>query len=176
MREHDRRLQLRPATAHRMAILAMDQLGWLLGDLVPRAEICRELDRAVAVARTGRAAILLPSAPMSADPLPASWAVTSDLIAAWVAGACGATRLVLVKAIDGLWRDWPPRGAPLARVTVADLAALQAAGRAAGVDRHFPTALAAAGVEAWMIGGSDPERLAALLDGHAVPGTLITPA
>ena len=32
-----------------------------------------------------------------ADPLPHSWDVTSDSIAAWVAGAVGARRLVLVK-------------------------------------------------------------------------------
>jgi hypothetical protein len=32
-----------------------------------------------------------------ADPLPHTWEVTSDSIAAWVAGALGATQLVLVK-------------------------------------------------------------------------------
>jgi len=32
-----------------------------------------------------------------ADPLPHSWDVTSDSIAAWVAGAAGASQLVLVK-------------------------------------------------------------------------------
>jgi aspartokinase-like uncharacterized kinase len=31
------------------------------------------------------------------DPVPHSWDVTSDSIAAWVAGAIGAERLVLVK-------------------------------------------------------------------------------
>ena len=32
-----------------------------------------------------------------ADPLPHSWDVTSDSIAAWIAGQVGASRLVLVK-------------------------------------------------------------------------------
>jgi hypothetical protein len=32
-----------------------------------------------------------------ADPLPHSWEVTSDSIAAWIAGAVGARRLVLIK-------------------------------------------------------------------------------
>jgi 5-(aminomethyl)-3-furanmethanol phosphate kinase len=32
-----------------------------------------------------------------ADPLPHSWDVTSDSIAAWVAGSLGARQLVLVK-------------------------------------------------------------------------------
>jgi aspartokinase-like uncharacterized kinase len=32
------------------------------------------------------------------DPLPHTWSVTSDSVAAWVAGEVGASRLVLVKA------------------------------------------------------------------------------
>ena len=42
-------------------------------------------------ARPGSCSVLLPSALLAErDPLPASWAVTSDSIAAWVAGAAGA--------------------------------------------------------------------------------------
>jgi aspartokinase-like uncharacterized kinase len=35
-----------------------------------------------------------------ADPLPHSWEVTSDSLAAWIARALGASRLVLVKPPD----------------------------------------------------------------------------
>jgi aspartokinase-like uncharacterized kinase len=46
----------------------------------------------------GRVPVLAPSQWLrEADPLPHSWDVTSDSIAAWVAGAVGARRLVLVK-------------------------------------------------------------------------------
>ena len=51
--------------------------------------------------------------------------MTSDSIAAWVAGEVGADRLVLVKEVDGLFAEWPARGAPLAALTVAELAALR---------------------------------------------------
>jgi dihydroneopterin aldolase len=40
--------------------------------------------------------VVLPAA-LPLDDLPESWAVTSDSIAAWVAGQVGAGRLVLVK-------------------------------------------------------------------------------
>jgi aspartokinase-like uncharacterized kinase len=33
----------------------------------------------------------------AADPLPHSWDVTSDSLAAWIAGAVGARRLLLIK-------------------------------------------------------------------------------
>ena len=43
VREQDSRFDLRAATAHRMAILAMDQFGWLLCDLIPGAVPCTDL-------------------------------------------------------------------------------------------------------------------------------------
>jgi aspartokinase-like uncharacterized kinase len=91
VREADRRFGLSDETAHRMAILGMEQFGHLLGDLIPGAELCSDLDTI-----TGRPSVLLPAG-LPLD-LPASWDVTSDSIAAWVARKAGAGRLVLVKA------------------------------------------------------------------------------
>jgi aspartokinase-like uncharacterized kinase len=167
VREHDRRHGLRPPTAHRMAILAMEQLGWALADLIPGAVRCAE-PRAV---RDGAVSVLLPAALLAErDPLPRSWDVTSDSIAAWVAATAGAGRLVLVKPVAGLYHAWPPEGEPIAQLTVDELAAL----RLAGVDAHLPAALRAAGVETWVIDGREPARLAELLDEGRTAGTRIT--
>jgi aspartokinase-like uncharacterized kinase len=175
VREHDSRFALGAATAHRMAILAMEQFGWLLSDLIPGAVPCTDLAAARAAAARAGTPILLPAALLAGDPLPASWAVTSDSIAAWVAGAEHAARLVLVKPDDGLYRDWPGDGKPLVRLGVDELARLRAEGRATGVDEHLPEALRAAGVEAWVIDGRDPARLLALLEQGSTKGTLLTP-
>jgi 5-(aminomethyl)-3-furanmethanol phosphate kinase len=164
VRDADRRFRLRAATSHRMAILGMEQFGWLLSDLIPGAVRCAGLPQV----RAGRTTVLLPAA-LPLDRLPASWEVTSDSIAAWVAGRIGAGRLVLVKAVDGLFADWPPRGEPLARLTVAELAAL----RAGGVDEHLPAMLADARFETWVVGGRDPARLAELLEHGTTAGTRI---
>ncbi len=176
VREHDSRFHLRAATAHRMAILAIEQFGWLLSDLIPGAVPCADLPHARGATARGRTPILLPAALLAGDPLPASWAVTSDSIAAWVAGAAHAGRLVLVKPVEGLYRDWPADGKPLARLTVDELAELRAAGRASGVDRHLPEALRTARVEAWVIDGREPARLVTLLERGSTQGTLVTPA
>jgi aspartokinase-like uncharacterized kinase len=164
VRDADRRFGLRPATAHRMAVLGMEQFGWLLSELIPGAERCADLARTSA----GRTTVLLPAA-LPLDPLRASWEVTSDSIAAWVADRAGAGRLVLVKEVDGLYADWPPRGEPLAQLTVAELAAL----RGGGVDEHLPTVLERASFETWVISGRDPERLVELLDRGTTAGTRI---
>jgi aspartokinase-like uncharacterized kinase len=167
VREADRRFGLRAATAHRMAILGMEQFGWLLSELIPGAERCADLARAGA----GRATVLLPAA-LPLDALPTSWDVTSDSIAAWVAGQTGAGRLVLVKGVDGLFADWPPRGPPLGRLSVAELAAL----RTGGVDAYLPTVLDGAPFETWVVGGRDPNRVAELLERGTTVGTRIASA
>ena len=172
VREHDARLALHAETSHRMAILAMDQFGWLLSDLIPGGVPCVDIAAARAAGAGGRTPILLPAALLAADPLPASWAVTSDSIAAWVAGAAAAARLVLLKPVAGLYRDWPPDGEPIARLSVDELAEL----RSEGVDRYLPEALRAAGVEAWLVDGREPDRLLTLLEQGSTDGTQIRAA
>ena len=158
VRDADRRFGLRAQSSHRMAILAMEQFGWLLSDLIPGAERCTDLTGA----GTGRTRVLLPAG-LPLDSLPASWDVTSDSIAAWVADRVGAGRLVLVKAVD----DLHGRG----RLTVAELAAL----RCDIVDAYLPTVLEGARFETWVIGGRDPARVAELLERGTTAGTRIDP-
>jgi aspartokinase-like uncharacterized kinase len=163
VRDADRRFELPATTSHRMAVLGMEQFGWLLSELIPGAERSVEARPAA-----GRTTVLLPAALPLGD-LPASWQVTSDSIAAWVAGRVGADRLVLIKEVDGLFAVWPARGEPLARLSVAELAAL----RPGGVDEYLATALEDASFETWVIGGRDPQRLVALLDRGTTVGTRI---
>ena len=157
------RLALPATTSHHMAVLGMEQFGWLLSELIPGAERSAE-----ARGGAGRTTVLLPGA-LALDALPASWQVTSDSIAAWVAVRAGAGRLVLVKEVDGLFAEWPAQGAHIARMTAAELAALAPA----GVDDHLPTVLERASFETWVISGRDPERLVELLERGATVGTLI---
>jgi 5-(aminomethyl)-3-furanmethanol phosphate kinase len=169
VRDHDRRFGLRPATAHWMAVLAMDQQGLLLADLIAGAATCSDLG---GIAPAG-VSVLLPYAALRArDPLPASWAVTSDSIAAWVAGAARADRLVLVKPVAGLHPTWPDDGDPMAELSVDELGRL----RPGGVDAHLPVALREACVETWVIDGRDPALLAQLLATGSTRGTRIAAA
>jgi len=172
VRGADRRFGLSAEAAHRMAILGMEQFGWLLSELIPGAARCADLARAGELA-AGQAAVLLPAG-LPPDALPASWQVTSDSIAAWVAGQAGAGRLVLVKEVDGLYAERPSASSrpPLARLSVAELGALGAE----GVDAYLPTVLAGARFETWVIGGRDPQRVVELLERGATMGTRIAPA
>jgi aspartokinase-like uncharacterized kinase len=171
VRDADRRFGLTAMASHRMAILGMEQFGWLLSELIPRAVRCADLARARELAGR-RTPVLLPAG-LPLDALRASWEVTADSIAAWVAVQLGAGRLVLVKEADGLFDGPPAHGALIGRLSVAGLAALRAAGRAEDVDEHLPAMLGSARFETWVIGGRDPARLAELLERGTTAGTRI---
>jgi probable H4MPT-linked C1 transfer pathway protein len=106
VRAVDSRLRLSDDTAHWMAVLAMDQYAHLIAARLAGGTLvasCRDVMMAL---DAGRVAVLAPSQWLrEADPLPHSWDVTSDSIAAWVAGAVGARRLVLVKPAGAAGAD-----------------------------------------------------------------------
>lgn len=121
VRAVDRTLGLGADAAHWAAILAMDQYAWVLASRLPQAVVA---DRPP----FGGLGILAPYRWLrAADPLPHSWDVTSDSIAAWIAGAVGARRLLLIKpaAVPGA----TDRYFPCARPKALDARVL-AAGRA----------------------------------------------
>jgi aspartokinase-like uncharacterized kinase len=98
VRDVDRRLGLPDTAAHWMAVLAMDQHAHLLHARLPGSALVEDPHEIAAALGAGHVPILAPSRWLRAvDPLPHTWDVTGDSIAAWVAGAVGAHRLILVK-------------------------------------------------------------------------------
>jgi aspartokinase-like uncharacterized kinase len=120
VRTFDQSVTLSPAAAHWMALLAMDQYGHVLVDRIEGAMLVDEPGSLLECVRTGSVAVLAPSRWLrSADVLPRSWAVTSDSIAAFVAGAMDAARLILVKPaanldepVDSYFESTLPHGMP----------------------------------------------------------------
>jgi probable H4MPT-linked C1 transfer pathway protein len=94
----DRRIGVSDDAAHWMAVLAMDQYAHLVAWRLTDGVVIAQPSEIAGALRAGRVPVLAPFAWLrAADPLPHSWDVTSDSIAAWVAGAVGAPRLVLFK-------------------------------------------------------------------------------
>ncbi len=160
VREQDERFGLQPSTSHRMAILAMDQFGLLLADLMPGATVVRTLDEAADRLEDNGVAVLLPSEPLRrADPLPHSWSVTSDSIAAWLTARAGARLLLLLKDHRGMaLLPSAPSSGSARIVSIAQLAASRA------VDDHLAELLGDAQFDLWVIDGEHAERLTELLE------------
>ena len=81
-----------------MAVLGMDQYAHLIASRLAGATLVSDTIAIAGAVRAGRVPVLAPSSWLRrVDPLPHSWSVTSDSIAAWVAGAVGARELLLIK-------------------------------------------------------------------------------
>jgi len=103
VREFERRFGLTADAGHWMALLAMDQYAHVLGERIPGAELVEDAGGIGAALRRGRLAVLAPYRWLrSADVLPHGWEATGDSVAAFLAGALDASRLVLVKPADDL--------------------------------------------------------------------------
>jgi 5-(aminomethyl)-3-furanmethanol phosphate kinase len=98
VRRFDRSFGLSADAAHWMAILAMDQYAQVLVQRMPGASLIEEPGALIERLKPGCVTVLAPARWMrSADALPHSWEVSSDSIAAFVAGALDAARLILIK-------------------------------------------------------------------------------
>ena len=201
VRRADRRFSLDASHSHWMAVLAMDQSAYLLAHLARRAVLVRRPSEI----RPGRLNVLAPSAwLLDEDPLPHSWDVTSDSIAAWVARALRSQQLVLLKSIDGVPGAAPAARQPRASVRVESARAAGTAARLESTDSaasgRIPAGRATttpirrrvtrgelgeivdahftralpAGISCWIVNGRRPERVAALLATGSTYGTEIT--
>ena len=119
VREFERRVGTSSDAAHWMAILAMDQYAHVLASRIVGALLVEEPGAVAETVALGQAAVLAPSRWMrSADVLPHSWEATSDSIAAFVAGALDAARLILIKptttgeTLDPYFTTALPQGLP----------------------------------------------------------------
>lgn len=82
--------------AHGMAILAMRQMALLFNSLKPEFSRLKKISGHTILPKT---AIWAPDPDeLDVAGIPASWDITSDSLAAWLAGQVGAHELVLVKS------------------------------------------------------------------------------
>lgn len=139
--------------AHRMALLAMEQYGCAIKSLHDALWLADSLDAIRRCLADDRVPVWLPTKmALDAAEIPQSWDVTSDSLAAWLAGKIGAERLLLVKHIE------PAHGT----MRAADLAARDA------VDQAFAKFLAASGVPAFILGPKDHAAVGRSLGGEAL--------
>ncbi|HUB65630.1 MAG TPA: hypothetical protein VL996_14500 [Methylocella sp.] len=143
------------ATAHRMALLAMEQFGIALAAHASLFALAASRDELDSILQAGRIPVWLPARMVLAAPeLSQTWDVTSDSLAAWLAGIWGARRVLLIKSCD-----------IEAPVSVHELAA------ATIVDPLFPRFAAESHAEVWLAGPASLSGAARLWQSGGMPGT-----
>jgi aspartokinase-like uncharacterized kinase len=139
--------------AHWMAVAAMEQFGWFIAS--------KGIRYGSVLHRPEGPELLLPYLPLlRSDPLPHTWDVTSDTIAAWVAWSLELD-LILLKSVDGIFSG----EILLDRVT----SSLETE----TVDPGFIPYVLEKRVRTKIINGTIPERVESFLGGCPVTGTTI---
>lgn len=158
-----RRAQMRwgfdDQSAHRMALLAMEQTAAMLCALqhgLTEAGTERAIRQTLA---RGGVPVWRPSGMALADPgIAADWTVTSDSLALWLAGRVGARGVLLVKSAD--WST-----------VCDDVASLQGCGLLDRAFRHFLDRL---DCPVGLMRRDNSAALSAVLNGHAGPDLTLT--
>ncbi|HOI13044.1 MAG TPA: uridylate kinase [Methanoculleus sp.] len=151
-----RRLDVSEDAAHWMAIAGMEQFSWYIASHGIPAVSNLTVPSAMAV--------FLPYCALrETDPLPHSWDVTSDTIAAWVAHELSAD-LLLLKSVDGIHH----RRKLLSRVEDPSITSDE-------VDPAFFRFAFEHNVRARVVNGRHDDRVRGALRDEAVIGTLVDP-
>jgi dihydroneopterin aldolase len=144
--------------AHRMALLAMDQLAWAVAGMRPGFAVGATEQELAQALSAGHVAVWAPYGLVAGRAeLEETWRLTSDSLALWLAGRIGAAQCYLIKSIAR-------RGT---RVSANQLA------RDGVVDEAFPAMLQEAGIPAALLGQGDQQAFAASLAGGTAFGTAI---
>jgi len=101
VRQTQQRWQFEDVRAHRMAIIAMQQMALLFQSIMSSFRFADSLQEINERAGNGERLIWWPDFKLLEQAgIAASWDVTSDSLAAWLAGAVNADELILVKSAE----------------------------------------------------------------------------
>ena len=148
------KLRFDDAAAHHMALLAMDQFGRALVSLNAKLVLAASMTAIRSALRKGQVPVWSPTKMvLAANDIPASWDVTADSLAAWLAAQIGTQRLLLLKQVE------PPSDP----VKLADLVA------GGIVDRAFADFVGTNPLEVSIAGPAlRPDAAAAFARGNAI--------
>jgi aspartokinase-like uncharacterized kinase len=148
------------ATAHHMALLAMEQYGRMLAGLHGGLRPATTRAAIAKARRAGLTAVWMPVRMALGEPrIAATWDITSDSLAAWLAGVLAADRLVLVKSVT-------LTGNPIAASALA---------RRGIVDPAFPDYVARSAREAWCVDDARHADMARAFRTGRGPGIRVLP-
>lgn len=155
--------------AHEMALLAVDQYGLMLSELISGSVPVKTLAEAKRLLGLVIPVLLPSHVVTSLDMLERSWNAGSDCIAAMVAKACSAKKLILVKDVDGIHDPYDP-----ARI-LTEVLLDELEGARACLDTMLPQVLRGSGVECVVVNGTKHERVKAVIEGFETTCTKILP-
>lgn len=140
--------------AHHMALLAMEQYAWTMVGIEPRLEMAQTREEIFAALTADKIPVWLPYRMLAhRHDIPASWSVSADSLAAWLASEIVAEHLLIVKSV-------PPH---CRQINVDKLV------QCGIVDDYFLNFFGTNKFFAWWMGDNDAQEFAKVLPGIIEP-------
>jgi 5-(aminomethyl)-3-furanmethanol phosphate kinase len=164
VRDLDAKFTLSAALAHRMAILAMDEYGLLLSQVIPECSICDLLGDAQQVSDQRKVPVFLPSKLLfQENPFEPSWDITSDSIAAYIAVKSRSAKAIFVTDVDGIFTKDPRKHADAKLMPNVSIRELAVRSERTSVDKYLPRFLMENQLDCYVVNGKYPQRIGAVL-------------
>ena len=174
VRQADLQYHLHPSTSHWMAIYGMTQYGHLLSDLIPHAQLVEDINHIPKILRSHQVVIFLPAHHMRTyDPLPHSWEVTSDTIAAYITKLAHFSQLILLKDVDGIYNKDPKNESMVQLIEQISVHELLKNPKSKIIDATLARFLATEALTCTVLNGFQPQRLIDFMQDQQVIGTTI---
>ena len=162
VREYDKKFNLPPEISHRMAVLAMDETGFLISGFFDDDD--NDNDNKVKIFFPSKFLLELPE-----SELEHSWDVTSDSISAYIAGKLNAEKLIILTDVCGLYDSDPNKNQDAKLFKKVNLNEIKNF-PASCVDKKFHEFLK---TPCCIINGKFPGRISAALENKEFTGTEI---
>ncbi len=174
VRKNHKTYQLTDETSHWMAILTENILGFLLLEHLKQGIPAFTVSEISTIVSNSKIPVFMPFRYLlNEDPLPHSWDVTSDSIAAYLAELLRADKLILLKDVDGIYTG-DPKQTPNAELReVIDLKKEDISNLQTCVDTYLPILLKKYKRTCYIVNGLLPERLEKVLKNQKTLKTII---
>jgi hypothetical protein len=170
VRDYDEKFRLSPEVSHKMAVLAMDQVGFMISRFFKNYVFIDDLGDLDKFKNPDKVKIFIPSGFLFKLPeseLEHSWDVTSDSISAYVADKINAGKLILLKDVDGVYDSDPKKNKDAKLIKKINLTEIKKVTKTC-VDKKFGGFLK---TECAIINGKFPGRLSNVLENKDFTGT-----
>ncbi|MEJ2240654.1 MAG: delta 1-pyrroline-5-carboxylate synthetase [Candidatus Bathyarchaeota archaeon] len=173
IREFDKKYNLSCLVTHKMAVLAMDQYGLFLSDLISDSYVSYSLENINF--NKGKSPILLPSHIMFREnPLENSWDITSDSIAAYIAYLLRAEKFLIIKDVDGIFSQDPKKSIKTQLINELTAQELNKWNITTSVDKSLPRILLKINLDCYIVNGKYPQRIEQIMENKKAICTHIT--
>ena len=170
----DKRFTLSDSVSHKMAILGMDQYGFLLSDLIKGSQVINQLKHIQNIFDSHKLPIFLPSNfILRNNPLENSWNVTSDSIAVYIANQLHIRKVILATDVDGIFTRDPKKYSDTKLICELSARKLESMNERTSVDKFLPKLLSKMQVKCFVVNGLFPERVEDILDKRNAICTII---